>query len=218
MQTFSQRFLALVAGALVLGAVATADAEPLRWFGFTELGYQQGGAATRDDVLGSSTCCGAVTKDEFTDRNSTLGAIGIGAHFAGNFFSTFSISTSSALHERYKISTKPLAPPAFLSGDAASKRDSALLLLGYRFYELGKFSAHASAGIEYSRNRISSVNVTTFILPGPPFNRSLTVKETSAAVEAGVDYQMSAKLSISAYARAFERGRSQFGARLTVLF
>jgi len=206
--------------AIVLATVSAvaSRAEPLTWFAFADVAHQQGGAATRDQVLGASICCGAITSAEFADKNSTFGAIGIGARFTERLFSTISFGTSSSLHERYKIRTKPTAPPAFLTGDASNKRDSALLLLGYRFLEAGKFNAYAAGGIEYSRSKISTVNVATFIYPGTPFNRSLTVNEPSAAVEGGVGYELSSTFSVGAYARVFERDRRQFGARLMVSF
>lgn len=208
-----QAAFALVAGL----CVANAAAQTSPWFAFVDAAYQDGGSpADRATLLGTSGF-GAIS-GEYSEQHSWIGSIGVGRELANGLFVTLSGGSSTGMKSRFGANTKPIGAPAYLTATSSSKRDSALLMLGYRFFESGKFTAYAAAGVEYSRSKIDTEYVSTFIYPGAPYYRTRRDSETTGTVELGAHYALTPTFSVGPFARLHEGERSAVGVRLSARF
>ena len=207
--------IALILSVCACAACASAQASP--WQVFVDAAYQDGGSpADRTQVLGTP---GYVPlAGEYSQQHAWIGSVGVGRELASGLFVTLSAGSSTAMKSRFGANTKPIGAPAYLTATSSSKRDSALLLLGYRLFEMNKFSAYAAAGIEYSRSTIDSEYVSFFIYPGQPYYLTHRVSATVAAAELGARYALTPALSVGPFARLLEGQRGAFGVRLSAFF
>jgi opacity protein-like surface antigen len=195
---------------------ANANAQPSPWHVFVDAAYANGGSpADRNKLLGTAVFVGPI-RDEYSEQHSLIGSVGVGRELSNGLFVTLSAGSSTNMKSRFGANTRPVGPPATLTATSSSKRDSALLLLDYRFFETNKFSAYAAAGIEYSRSKVDTEYVRFFIEANPPFYRSEKSLDTAAALELGARYALTPTLSIGPFARLLERQRSAVGLRVSV--
>mgnify|MGYP001195859153 CR=1 FL=1 len=210
---FMQGALALLAGL----SVANAAAQTSPWFAFVDAASQDGGSpADRATLLGTGGF-GAIS-GEYSEQHSLIGSIGVGRELANGLFVTLSGGSSTNMKSRFGANTKPIGAPAYLTATSSGKRDSALLMLGYRFFESDKFSAYAAAGVEYSRSKIDTEYVSSFIYPTAPYYRTRRDTETTGAFELGARYALTPTFAIGPFARLHDGERSAFGVRLSAKF
>jgi len=208
-----QTAFGLLAGLYGVGAFA----ETSPWYAYVDAAYQDGGSpADRLQILGTPGY--VAIAGEYSEQHSWIGSVGVGRELANGLFMTLSAGSSTGMKSRFGANTKPIGAPAYLTATSSSKRDSALLMLGYRFFESGKFSAYAAAGIEYSRSKVDTEYLSVFIYPAPPYYGTRRESETAGAVELGAHYALTPTFSIGPFARLLEGERSAIGVRLSARF
>ncbi len=212
-----RKFIHLASALFAALWAANANSQTAPWYVFVDAAYADGGSpANRSRLLGTTGF--APISGEYSEQHSYVGNFGVGRELMNGLFITLSAGSSTSMKSRFGANTKPTGAPAYLTATSSAKRDSALLMLGYRFFESNKVSAYAAAGIEYSRSKIDTEYVQSFIFSSAPYYGSQKTSDPSAAVELGARYTLTPTLSIGPFARLLERQRSAVGVRVSLAF